>query len=168
MKKFIHFLAIGFGEKKGLIASVLLLLPALLTFVVYLFAGHLPIFSFGHTLTIVSIFLGFFLTLLLTINTKITTLGIEHQTDSVKCDYEKRYLLFSERFMSVVVMGIMIMSLLVVDHVLVELKVDCFATRFLFWYFSILFAMFVAMSISILYKFLREDFEKKKDSLWEK
>ncbi len=160
--------ALGSFKSKGVGVICLYIAPCV-------FASLLTFFWWNRVpdantiLTITSIFTGFYLTLLVTINGKIATINSKDISNDTQKYYALRYVKFSKEFTSIVVLGLVSILLSSVfeglNYIAWRYCLLRVGFQFLFYLSSSYFFILLIQTTSILYLFLKEDFRQKNDEL---
>lgn len=173
IEKFISNTAEGFSKKRIVGYVVLYYIPLFLGILTQLFLDKI-VLNFSIILTISSIFIGFYLTLLMSINSKIYTIDIKSIKKGVSKRYINRYLEYSQRFVSLIFYGFATIIFMIITSAVLNIEI-CLSVKFIiikYYFLKVMFyismyafAISLIKIILILLEFFNEDFKEKVDQL---
>lgn len=149
-----------------LVSSVSLFLSGISVFLLYKFDIIKDTFKLdlGIILTIASIFIGFFLSILLNVNNRITSIDVDGIKNSDDQSYARRYINYSKKFAANIIYGLIIILLAMgFSGIIMVSKTFWVKAIFLTLFSSAGLCFLVALfrTIKTLFDFLSEDFRSK-------
>ena len=154
----------------------LILIPVLLCSLCIYYLPNMTL-KIGSLLTIFSILAGFYLSLLLSVNSKISSINTNLVKNVVQKEYQLRYISFSEDFSNIITLGLFIFLVVIILECLslLPISVEKIPTEIIEPIKKLLtfvkhlgvyyFLISLYRTISILYQFIKHDFEEKKNSI---